>query len=535
VRTRRTLFLLIAILLLAAGVRIYRLNQQSFWADEFYSALLPAGRGHAELRLPRNVLLAEPPNLFDLKNAPSIAHVWRSDLEGHAPPLYMMAMRLWGEAFGLSQGSSRSFSVVMSLAAVALIFVVVRELSGDAAGLWAALLLALAGPQVQYAQEARTYALLLVEGLGAAAALVRIDRRGPTRWRELSLVLCVLAMALTHYFSLGAILALTIYAAVRLRGRTRMRVAACFAVAAVVWAILAAPTALRQSRNIADPQQTFFLADDAPNRVIGNLQRLGALPVRYFTEPMSHSLPAAAITGGIALLLMPLLAVRRRDLALWPLWLWLTILPLLLLDVARGTQHLTYIRYTLLASPALYGIVAALLFDRRDADDANDANDATHAPASDASGATDASGPPPRRRGRWIAHLPPSLVAIACLTSLSYAYSAWWKADWRSLAQQIDRARQPNDVVIFFGHGRVDNPNSNFLFTSFYRHQPYGPTVLMDRPPDEALARELEPFRGLLIVALDGEELTRAFPRASFRRVTFEPGAAALWRAERSP
>jgi hypothetical protein len=34
-----------------------------------------------------------------------------------------------------------------------------------------------------------------------------------------------------------------------------------------------------------------------PIRVIGNLQRLGALPVRYFTEPLSHSLPAAAITA----------------------------------------------------------------------------------------------------------------------------------------------------------------------------------------------------------------------------------------------
>jgi uncharacterized membrane protein len=107
----------------------------------------------------------------------------------------------------------------MSLAAVALMFIVVRELSGETAALWAALLMALAGPQVQYAQEARNYAMLLVEGLGAAAALVLIERRGPTRWRELALVVCLLAMTLTHYFALGTILSLAIYAAVRLRGR----------------------------------------------------------------------------------------------------------------------------------------------------------------------------------------------------------------------------------------------------------------------------------------------------------------------------
>jgi hypothetical protein len=313
--------------------------------------------------------------------------------------------------------------------------------------------------------------------------------------------------------------ALVAYAAIRLRGRALARVAGCFAVVALFWAILAAPLALRHVRNIGDPISTHFLRDDAPNRVTGNLQRLGLLPARFFSEPTSASRVAAAVAGGVALLLAPLLAVRRRagDLTLWALWLWLTILPPVALDVLRGTQHLSYIRYTLLASPALYAIVAALLFDRRAEDDQ----------AADA--------PRGRRRRRWIRHLPPALVALGCALALPVAYQAWWKADWRALGRAIDQHRAAGDVVIFYGRGVSGDPNCNFLYTSFYRRPPYGPTVLMDRPADPALAQQLEAARGALIIAADGDDLSSVIPGARLRRLAFEPGAASLWRAEGVP
>ena len=529
---RRNSFIAIAllgILLLAAGVRLYRLNDQSFWVDEFWSALLPAGRGYAQHALPRNVLMPEPPNLFDLGSARPIQQLWTAELEGHAPPLYVVTIRAWGEVFGVGETSLRAFSVIASVAAVALLFVAVRELSGVAPALWAALLMAVAGPQVQYAQEARAYALLVAEGLGAAAALVLIERRGPSRAREVALVACVLAMALTHYFAFGTILALAAYAAIRLRGRPLVRVAGCFAVVTVLWAVVAAPLALRHVRNVGDPNSTGFLRDDAPNRVIGNLQRLGLLPARYFAEPLTATRPVAAAAGGVALLLAPLLTARRRagDLTLWALWLWLTILPPFALDVLRGTQHLSYIRYTLLASPALYAIVAALLFDaRRGGDELSDRN-------ADAQGDSAGQSSRQRRPPSWIRHLPPAVVALGCLVALPVAYQTWWKADWRALGRAIDRQREPGDVVIFWGNSGSGEPNSNFLYTSFYRRPPFGPTVVMDRPPDSPLARQIGAARGALIVAQPGDLVEAAVPPgASVRRVAFEPGAAAVWRAD---
>src|SRR5207244_651709 len=107
-RPRREHLLLIAILLLAAGLRIYHLNANSFWFDEFASAALACGHGYLHYALPENVVIESPPKLFDLKAAAPIHEVWFSEPLMHLPPLYMMVTRVWGEMFGLGQGSLRA-------------------------------------------------------------------------------------------------------------------------------------------------------------------------------------------------------------------------------------------------------------------------------------------------------------------------------------------------------------------------------------------------------------------------------------------
>src|SRR5262249_11431689 len=71
---------------------------------------------------------------------------------------------------------------------------------------------------------------------------------------------------------------------------------------------------------------------------------------RSFTDPSPPS-PPPALIGAVAFVLAIVLPFRRKDLLLWGLWLWLTILPVFALDLARQTQHLEFTRYTLLASP----------------------------------------------------------------------------------------------------------------------------------------------------------------------------------------
>ena len=289
-------WIILAVILLAAlGLRIVHLNAKSFWFDEFASAELACGRGYAHYHLPEDVLIEHPPNLFDLKTAAPIKDVWFSEPEMHLPPLYMLLIRLWGEGFGLGQSSLRWFSVITSVAAIGALYLVVAELSGTSVALWAAAIMALAGPQIEYGQEARNYGLLLLEALGAAAAIVRIEKRGPNWPRAIALAICVLAMTLTHYLSLGTIVALAVYVFVRLRGRALLVAVGAFGVATLLWLPLGAPIALRQGHNLNEPCATEFLNDFAPGHL--REQRCGSRccpcgisPSRWATSPCRRRL-----------------------------------------------------------------------------------------------------------------------------------------------------------------------------------------------------------------------------------------------------
>jgi uncharacterized membrane protein len=489
------------ILLLATGLRIYHLNAKSYWFDEFASVELACGRGYAQDDMPVNQLIPEPLTIIDIHNARPIHEIWFAEKTAHAPPLYATILRLWGEVFGLGPISGRAFSLVMSVGSIAAIFFLMRDLTGTTrAGLWCALIMALAGAQIEFAQEARPYTLLMLEALLAAAALARIERRGSASPSALVLLtLALLSLALTHYFAIGTILALAIYAGVRLRGAMRRKVVVCFALAAVGWGILGAPLALTQAHNVDVRRTTAFLDDHAPRHLTRTLTRAALLPVRYFTEPSTDSIPPAMI-GAVAFLLAILLALRRRDLLLWGLWLWLTILPIFVLDVARHTQHLDLLRYTLLASPALYAMVAT---------------------------ATD------RAKSPWMRSLAPALITLACVAALPRAYEVWWKADWRGIAKVIDHNARPGDVVVFFrGDAYDDYPPAAYLHTSYYRQSKYGPVVLMHDPPDAELLKQLHSAPGVLVLAFSPERLAESFDHAQLQWLGYEHGAGGLWRAK---
>ncbi|MGB7160391.1 MAG: glycosyltransferase family 39 protein [Tepidisphaeraceae bacterium] len=488
---------LLVIVLLAFALRVYRMDAKSFWFDEFQSVGMACGRGFAHFDLPANVVLPNPPALLNLDHALPWWQIWYGETQGHMPPLYPLLLRAWGEIFGLGETSARAFSVAASVAAIVALFFVVRELSGTTAALWAGALMALAGPQIQFGQEARNYTLLLLEALVAAAALVRIERRGPTFARAAMLSLSVLAMALTHYFAAGTILALAIYAAVRLRGSALRTAVASFVVAALLWLPLGGPVAWRHAHNVEDPRGTAFLRDDAPGHATRTLLRAATLPARFFTEP-AIGLIATAAAGGIAFVLAMLMPLRRRDLLLWALWLPLTILPMLALDLGRGTQHLEFIRYTLLASPAIYALVAGALSTSRG----------------------------------LLRHVPPAVAVLSCLLALPLAYDVWWKANWRGFAASVDANVKPGDVTVFWaGNDFPHYPNAVYLHTSYYRRTPQGPIVLLRDPPDDATLRQLRAAPGVLLVALSAERLDEALPGAQFEWLAFQPGAGRLSRA----
>lgn len=133
------------IISLALGLRLWRLDSQSLWADEGNSAALA-------LRSWGDISLAAAADIH--------------------PPLYYWLLNLWVELFDLSENGLRSLSVFASAATVGLTYDLGRRLFGRVAGLLAAFLLAIAPFHVYYAQEARMYALLTLWATLLAASFV---------------------------------------------------------------------------------------------------------------------------------------------------------------------------------------------------------------------------------------------------------------------------------------------------------------------------------------------------------------------------
>ncbi len=183
-RRRRllTLTALAGILILAAGLRFYRLTAQSLWNDEGTSVLL-AGRSLSQITL----------------SAAADIH----------PPLYYYLLHYWIALFGSGDAAARSLSALLGVGLVGLTFLLGRRLLGRAAGLLAALWLAASPYQVYYSQEARMYMLLACLGTASlylfhAGWLAPGPRR---RWAMAGWVVVTALAAYTHYLAAGIVLA----------------------------------------------------------------------------------------------------------------------------------------------------------------------------------------------------------------------------------------------------------------------------------------------------------------------------------------
>jgi mannosyltransferase len=144
-------FTLLGILLLAAFLRFYRLDAQSFWNDEGNSARL-----------------SERTTNLIIEGTASDIH----------PPGYYLLLHYWRAAFGHSEFALRALSAVAGLALVLFTYLLGRQLFGQTAGLMAAFLGAIAPFAVYYSQEARMYALLGVLAAASTYLLVRVLERG---------------------------------------------------------------------------------------------------------------------------------------------------------------------------------------------------------------------------------------------------------------------------------------------------------------------------------------------------------------------
>src|SRR5205807_1077578 len=128
---------------------IHDLGRKCFWIDELFTLeSITQGNVSAYLSQPWNTIISPPPRLTHPDKLIPWWRLLRADPQDIHPPLYYVLLRGWASVFGFGESALRSFSLVASLIGIALLWAVVRRLSGPAAGLWAAMIMAAARPQI---------------------------------------------------------------------------------------------------------------------------------------------------------------------------------------------------------------------------------------------------------------------------------------------------------------------------------------------------------------------------------------------------
>ncbi|MGA3068326.1 MAG: glycosyltransferase family 39 protein [Tepidisphaeraceae bacterium] len=458
--------LLIFILLAGAFLRFYDIARASLWMDEIWSIEISTGRGSAHDRLPTGVIQKTPINLTSLENAPSSWHIWNSMNGVTHPPLYHLLLRWWMDAFSNSPAAARSLSAVLSLLSVLVFFDLCRHLHSPRIALLAAAIMALSPAQIEFAQEARSYPMLIFLCLLAAAALVRIEKFGPARARGLAVTLSIMAAALTHYFALGVIAALAIYSLLR-NPRTLIPP---FLAAALTLPWLWGPELYFQIHSLPPGGPGFLHSDDPNHPQQAALHMIGLTGQWLLGQKNAATLPPAALILLTAVaILWPLLRLPwRKDTLLWLLWLALTAGPLAISDIFHQSNFLEYLRYTILAAPAACALLASLDWPHR---------------------------PLIRDTGAWCA------IALAAIFAVARIHEGPpTKEDWRGLATQLNHEAAPGELLVFYGNDPWLSPGMWYTgFTYYAPHSPR-PWLILNSPPDAPLMQQLNEYHSLWLI-----------------------------------
>ncbi|MGQ9521752.1 MAG: glycosyltransferase family 39 protein [Anaerolineae bacterium] len=413
------------ILLLAAGLRFYRLDAQSFWNDE----------GNAIRAAQRSI--------------PLVIAAAAGDIH---PPGYYLLLHFWRIPTGDSEFAVRALSAYTGLLTVALTGRLGRRILGVGVGAGAAFLAAISPLAVYYSQEARMYILLGLMAVASTDLLWSLLRR-PRLATALLYTLVAAGGLYLHYsfpFVLVAhnllVLGRWVYTGLTAASRGTppgMPLGGWVALQALVVLLYLPwlPTALR-AMGWPSAGRGYTLG-------AAMLDILRALTVGLTLE----AAPARPLLiGAGVLLVLGLWPCRKRTLAVAMLALWLLV-PLVLI-FAFDLYKPAYLKFLLAVLPAFHILLAAGIHNLVR----------------------------PFRLPRLLPSLIPltlyALTFSALLPSLRNYYfnPAYARDNYRQIAADIASLGRPGDGVI------LNAPNQWEVFTYYYRGDlplypaPYHPT-----------------------------------------------------------
>lgn len=389
---KKTCLILLAVLvMLGAAARLYRPAEKSLWSDEIATIATSLGNSidpdayrlrHERFDPPAPV----PANVYRLKalqshGAGNLAQTIRVLQSNVHPPLFFGLMNLWIHAVGLEPGQLRLPAIFFGILAIPLMYGFALRLadldsarfSGAARPSFALLatgMMALSAYQIDHAQDARQYTLLILLALLAGWLCLTLVRQAGRDWRPwLGLALVLAAGLYTQYFFMGFAGFIILYLA--WQGRRDK-----------VFLLMAAGLALLVA-GLFGPWLGVFKAQMAFFKSVGHytagLWKPLQLPEKLWRIGCDFFLPASPV-GKLLPLLILLAALfpglkqrfspRCEDTGRFSVspvllfllgWLLVVVGGQVALDILKQTHTATIRRYLLLASPACYLVMAYVL------------------------------------------------------------------------------------------------------------------------------------------------------------------------------
>lgn len=464
--------ILVGILLLAAGLRLTGLSQQPLWLDELYTIRTLYGH-RAPLPLKEGVVQPIPQVTRPIEIQPAPA-IWTALKVDSHPPLYYLLFRAWRNVFGDSVFTFRVFSVVLSLGAIVGLFVAARIAFGTRTALWAAAVMAVMSVDVRYGREIRGYECVIFFSTWTLAVFLYIDRFGFTFKRGVVLTTLVAAMALTHYYFIGAAIAMAAYALFFMRGQERVGVIRSFTVAAAVFLILWGPGVLSQRAH--GNEFGHWLMEPESHHLKKTFQRL-ATSIGGLLVMVPRRWEKWTVVAGL-LLILPLLRVRR-DRGLMVAWIWVIAVVgfLLLMDVVVSSQMLEQQRYAILAGPCL-AILAAASF---------------------------------RHLQKPYADLLPAAVVLVCLATVGWTIKSdfmRYAESHETYARYLDAHVKDGDILVFVGEPDDRLAQALVMIYAHFSQHPVDRVVLSLDQPGRAALEGMAGHQRIWLIHHDRKEFT---------------------------
>ncbi len=398
-----------AILLVALGLRLFEAGSREIFYDDAFSFFLAK------------------------QNLGQIVQGTAADT---MPPLYYFLLHFWMK-LGESIFVLRLLGVVLSLGMVAVVFDLGRRLADTAAGLWAALIVAVAPFQIYHAQELRMYTLLGLAQISYVWFFIRLREQGSVKqpvglWT--GLVLTGTIAMYSHNLAIFGLILPDAYLLLKRDWRMLLKLV----IAQLVIALLAAPWLVMIPGQIDKIQTAFWTPRPGFLEVLQ-----GVLQFQIFLPLQGAVMLLATLLSLQAMVLIGFEVFKARKLMgvgfLSLVWLGL---PLILFVVSYVMRPI-FVPRGFILSMLIYAVLGGWMISRR-----------------------------------WHKSIGPYLATACILASVIslpafYAFSSFPRSEFRAATAYLRQSAQPGDAIL--------HDNKLSYFPSHF----YDPTLEQSFLPDQ--------------------------------------------------